>query len=76
MTERARHPTHKMTLYERGGRITVFEQSPIGREPGTFYCKYCYTTHRNWWRMPDEPPVILCGRCEYTSLIEFAQVDE
>ena len=69
-----------MTLREPGGRITVFEEKPAGREPGTFYCKYCYTTHRNWWRMPasayGDEPIILCGRCEHTSLIEFARIDD
>jgi len=74
------NPTHRSELREPHGRVTIYETLPVGREPGKFYCKYCYRTHRQWWRMDDAEysagPTILCGYCEHTSLIEYAMIDE
>jgi len=71
-------PSHRPTLYEPGGRVTVYETMPIGRARGLrAYCKYCYTTHRDWWEMDQRDynvvgdtgslEIVLCGRCEHTS---------
>jgi hypothetical protein len=76
-------PSHRVTFTQPHGNITrITETMPIGKALGKGYCKYCYTTHGNWWAMdPREAidvgddiseggksPMLLCGRCEYTSL--------
>lgn len=66
-------PSHKPALYEPGGRVTVFETMPVGKAKLRGYCKYCYTTHTDWWEMDsreaiDGEPMLLCGKCEHTSL--------
>lgn len=73
-------PSHRAVMWGRAGPRLIAEIFPVGREPGKFYCKYCYRTHRQWWRMDDAEysagPTILCGYCEHTSLIEYAMIDE
>lgn len=64
-------PSHKPALYEPNGRVTVYETMPIGRAIIKGYCKYCYTTHSNWWEMDprenyDGDALLLCGNCEHT----------
>jgi hypothetical protein len=72
-----RRPTHKLVLHEPDGRrLLLHEAQPVGRQRGKYYCKYCYKTHRSWWRMADEEypgPAIICGHCEHVSLIEYAE---
>jgi hypothetical protein len=70
-------PSHKTTFEPPHGRTQVFEIMPIGKAKHRGYCKYCYATHSNWWAMDpreasiDGDPMLLCGRCEYTSLKSF-----
>jgi hypothetical protein len=69
-------PSHKPTLYKPDGRVIIFETMPIGKAKHRGYCKYCYTTHRDWWTMDpreslDGDQMLLCGRCEHTSLKSF-----
>jgi hypothetical protein len=73
-------PSHKSIIYEPGLGPRIFcETWPIGRAKKVRgYCKYCYTTHRDWWAMdPRESdperdgPLLLCGNCEHTSLQKF-----
>src|SRR5262245_28277518 len=74
MTNTARRPSHREYLIAPGGHIERFlEHHPVCRARiGRFPCKYCHTEHRNWWLMSpadyDGHIVILCGRCEYTTL--------
>ena len=68
-------PSHKSTLYmPHDGGTFITETMPIGKAKHRGYCKYCYQTHSNWWRMDprealDGEPMLLCGECEYTSLL-------
>lgn len=58
----------------------VCQSFPIAKQPGKFYCKYCYRTHQNWWDMTpshgiiEGQPIILCGYCEHTSALVNAEV--
>jgi hypothetical protein len=85
---RVKHPTwpsHKPSLHEPNGRVTVFETMPVGKAKShKGYCKYCYRTHRNWWLMderenylaaPDDTPdrLLLCGHCEHTSTASMTE---
>jgi hypothetical protein len=68
-------PCHDMTLREPGGTVRVFRTWPIAKYPGTFYCKYCYQEHSDWWLMekitePEPGDNILCGVCGY-GLMEY-----
>jgi hypothetical protein len=69
-------PSHKTETYMPGVGTDMHETMPVGRTKGyRAYCKYCYTVHSNWWAMDAleaiaGTPVLLCGRCEYTSLRE------
>lgn len=75
-------PSHKPTLYEPNGRVTVYESMPTEKITHTGYCKYCYQTHGNWWMMDqrdydvDGGPIILCGECEHTSAKANTECDE
>lgn len=70
-----RTPSHKTIMYPpRSPPIVVCETFPFGRHNGTGYCKYCYTTHSDWWQMRHEDygaDVVLCGKCEHTSQKEL-----
>jgi len=66
-------PTHRCELVEPGGRRTVVSECvPVKKLGITGYCKYCYTTHRDWWQMKQEDygrdDIVLCGKCEHTSM--------
>ncbi len=69
-------PSHRPTLTLPWGRPQVIgECFPKGRSKRRGYCKYCYSTHREWWHMRRDDyggeDVLLCGRCEHTTLSEF-----
>lgn len=54
----------------------IGECFPSGKAKVRGYCKYCYKTHRDWWQMKFEDyeeDVLLCGKCEHTSLAEFVR---
>jgi hypothetical protein len=76
-----RTPTHRCLFYDpRIGRTVVVSVTlPTGRLELRGYCKYCYSTHRDWWQMRPEDyggeDVVLCGRCEHTTLKEFVAGD-
>jgi len=86
MARRIKHPrwpSHRPALYHPNGAVEVFETMPIGKARGVKgYCKYCYTTHRDWWAMDpretihDDPGdgLMLCGKCEHTSLQSMIEV--
>ena len=69
-------PFHRETIRYPGGAEKHIDTFPVGKAKGLrAYCKYCYSTHSDWWKMDvEEYPehVYLCGKCEYTSLIEQA----
>lgn len=75
-------PSHKPTLYEPNGHITVYESVPTEKIRHRGYCKYCYQTHTNWWMMDqrdydvDGIAVILCGECEHTSAQSNTETDD
>jgi hypothetical protein len=68
-------PSHKITARfpHLPGVHVVCETMPVGKAAVRGYCKYCYTTHWNWWAMdpresdPDDA-LLLCGNCEHNSL--------
>lgn len=69
-------PKHTTSTYFPDGRVKHFVTEPTGKFDGTFYCKYCYQTHSNWWQMKHEDydaDVLLCGECEHTSLKEILE---
>jgi hypothetical protein len=79
-------PVHRCTLYLPGGKaVWVGETRPLGKLTRfNAYCKYCFRQHASWWLMDwqdyfDEPPtddrMLLCGRCEHTSLESNAALD-
>jgi hypothetical protein len=66
-------PTHRTIFYPpRQPPVLISETVPIGRWKGTYYCKYCYSEHDEWWEMDEADyachGIILCGRCEHTSM--------
>src|SRR5262245_46218173 len=74
-------PSHREVMYPpHSPPVLLGETLPIRKiEHCRAYCKYCYWTHGNWWMMDQddyqvggEAPIILCGRCEYTSRADFA----
>jgi hypothetical protein len=78
-------PTHKEYVIHPGKEPRLLSENvPIERNTGkTYYCKYCYTSHDNWWLMdnddyniPGEPnpmTIMLCGECEHTSSEELLE---
>jgi DNA-directed RNA polymerase subunit M/transcription elongation factor TFIIS len=68
-------PSHKVFLHHpNGGMEVVVETMPIGKAKKVRgYCKFCYTTHSNWWALDPresddaDEPFFLCGRCEGVS---------
>lgn len=72
----AKTPTHKITISRPPDYVprVVSEVVPTGKAKCRGYCKYCYTTHRDWWQMPSDEcfgkDVVLCGKCEHASLKE------
>jgi hypothetical protein len=77
MTYKAGWPTHRTEMHVPDGqRILVSEEFPIKRLREKHYCKYCYSTHRQWFLMDRkryvgddlDGRVLLCGKCEHTSL--------
>jgi hypothetical protein len=44
-------PYHVSTLHLPSGQTQEIRTYPIAKAKGRFYCKYCYTTHRDWWQM-------------------------
>ena len=71
-------PSHKPSVTFPGGGTLISENMPIGKAKVRGYCKYCYTTHANWWAMDSresdperDGPLLLCGHCEHTSLQQF-----
>ena len=74
-------PSHKPMVYLPDGSSRVLaENFPIGECKETFYCKYCYAKHDDWWNMNSaeygQDGVFLCGKCEYTSSKELARDDD
>ena len=72
-------PSHKPTIHLPDGSVRVIvENQPISECKESFRCKYCYTIHDDWWNMDPveygEDGVILCGKCEHTSMKEFASI--
>lgn len=69
-------PTHRCEMHFPNGNVKVFEAFPTEKLRIKKYCKYCYTTHRNWWQMKTEDygraDIVLCGECEYTSIKDDA----
>ena len=77
-------PTHTSILYlpHQPPQIMSF-CVPVRKARKRAYCKYCYTTHANWWLMdrddyfiPNDPDdagleMFLCGDCEHTSRSDF-----
>lgn len=73
-------PSHKPTMFHPGGRVEVHETMPTGKIKHHGACKYCHSAHDNWWAMDprenmDGEPLLLCGRCEHTSLKGFTETD-
>ena len=71
-------PTHHQEMIFRGKTVWTYEAVPVCRiERARGRCKYCYTTHRNWWLMDqrdyqcDGETIILCGECEHTSIMSY-----
>ena len=68
-------PSHRTTLSHHVPgvgyvRRVVVEVFPVKKLKVQGYCKYCYTTHRDWWKLPRDQydePAVLCGRCEHCS---------
>jgi hypothetical protein len=63
-----------MTLREPTGKETCFDSYPTHKLKIKGYCKYCYTTHKDWWQMDRsdyDADVVLCGKCGYTIKREF-----
>jgi hypothetical protein len=71
-------PYHCAVMYHPGGKVEEIGKTyPTRKIKGKFYCKYCYSTHHNWWQMDPKDysgeDVILCGKCTHTSKKEFAE---
>ena len=70
--------SHRQFLHKPDGTsVLICELFPIERLNERFYCKYCYTTHSDWHLMDrseyirgDEGRIVLCGKCEHTSLVD------
>ena len=78
MSRPGRIPTHRVEMYVPGeGTVVISETYPVGKSKIRGYCKYCYTTHRNWWKMRpedyDTEDALLCGNCEHCSLKDWTQ---
>jgi hypothetical protein len=57
--------------------LTIAECLPIKRLRFEGWCKYCHTTHRDWWQMKEadygRADIVLCGKCEHTSIRDDAE---
>jgi hypothetical protein len=77
MAQAKREPAHRPYVQYPDGRREYVVTYPVGELHTRLYCKYCYTTHTDWYLMPKDQygdnAVVLCGKCEYTSLLELNQ---